>query len=139
MPANGCANKRRRAFPPRCCARDLGSVCHDVQHSRFGRAQLHAGADCVNPAVYNAVRGTGDKAWFGWPTSEAVEKEVTAWFDAKNLDEEKAAVKRLNKAALEDVVYAPTGFFLSYTAWRKNVSGIAKGPLPFFWGVSKTA
>ena len=42
-------------------------------------------------------------------------------------------------AALEDVVYAPTGFFLSYTAWRKNVSGIAKGPLPFFWGVSKTA
>ena len=53
--------------------------------------------------------------------------------------EEKAAVKRLNKAALEDVVYAPTGFFLSYTAWRKNISGIAKGPLPFFWSVSKTA
>jgi peptide/nickel transport system substrate-binding protein len=99
----------------------------------------HAGADCVNPAVYNAVRGTGDKAWFGWPTSANVEKEVAAWFEAKNLDEEKAAVKRLNKAALEDVVYAPTGFFLSYTAWRKNVSGIAKGPLPFFWGVSKTA
>ena len=44
-----------------------------------------------------------------------------------------------NRAALEDVVYAPTGFFLSYTAWRKNVSGIAKGPLPFFWDVSKTA
>ena len=56
-----------------------------------------------------------------------------------NLDDEKAAVGRLNRAALEDVVYAPTGFFLSYTAWRKNVSGIAKGPLPFFWDVSKTA
>ena len=54
-------------------------------------------------------------------------------------DEEKAAVARLNKAALEDVVYAPTGFFLSYTAWRKNVSGIVKGPLPFFWGVTKAA
>ena len=66
-------------------------------------------------------------------------KEVTAWFEAKNLDEEKAAVARLNKAALEDVVYAPTGFFLSYTAWRKNVSGIVKGPVPFSWGVSKTA
>jgi peptide/nickel transport system substrate-binding protein len=36
-------------------------------------------------------------------------------------------------------VYAPTGFFLGYTAWRSNVSGIVKGPLPFFWGVSKTA
>jgi peptide/nickel transport system substrate-binding protein len=99
----------------------------------------HAGADCVNPAVYNALRANGDKAWFGWPTSAAVEKEVFAWFDAKNLDEEKATVGRLNRAALEDVIYAPTGFFLSYTAWRKNISGIAKGPLPFFWDVSKTA
>ena len=99
----------------------------------------HAGADCVNPGVYNAVRANGDKAWFGWPTSDPVEKEVNAWFDAKSLNEEKAAVGRLNRAALEHVVYAPTGFFLSYTAWRKNISGIAKGPLPFFWGVSKTA
>jgi peptide/nickel transport system substrate-binding protein len=99
----------------------------------------HAGADCLNPASYTGIRGNGDKAWWGWPTSPAVEKEVTSWFEAKTLDEEKAAVGRLNRAALEDVIYAPTGFFLSYTAWRKNVSGIAKGPLPFFWGVSKTA
>jgi peptide/nickel transport system substrate-binding protein len=55
------------------------------------------------------------------------------------LDEEKAAIRRLNKAALDGVVYAPTGFFLTYQAWRKNVSGVIKGPLPFFWGVSKTA
>lgn len=99
----------------------------------------HAGADCLSPAGYNAIRGNGDKAWFGWPDSPTSEKEITSWFEAKNLDEEKAAISRLNKAALEDVIYAPTGFFLGYTAWRKNVSGIVKGPLPFFWGVSKTA
>ena len=29
----------------------------------------HAGADCINPAVYIAIRGNGDKAWFGWPDS----------------------------------------------------------------------
>src|SRR3989440_2950197 len=99
----------------------------------------HAGADCVNPAVYIAIRATGDGAWFGWPNVPSVEMEVNAWFEAKNLEEEKAAVKRLNKAALDNVVYAPTGFFLAYQAWRKNVSGIAKGPLPFFWDVAKTA
>ena len=98
----------------------------------------HAGAGCINPASYNAIRATGDTAWFGWPKSEAVEAEVTAWFDAMTLDEEKAAIRRLNKAALDFVVYAPTGFFLAYQAWRKNVSGVVKGPLPFFWGVSKT-
>jgi peptide/nickel transport system substrate-binding protein len=99
----------------------------------------HAGADCVNPAPYTAIRATGDKAWFGWPTSPGTEKEVASWFEAKNLDEEKAAIGRLNKAAMDDVVYAPTGFFLSYTAWRNNVSGVAKGPVPLFWGVSKSA
>jgi peptide/nickel transport system substrate-binding protein len=99
----------------------------------------HAGADCLNPAAYPAIRANGDKAWFGWPTSAPVEKEVTAWFEAKSLEEEKTSIKRLNTAAFEDVIYAPTGFFLGYTAWRKNISGIAKGPLPFFWGVSKAA
>lgn len=97
----------------------------------------HAGADCINPAPYTAVRGSGDKAWFGWPNSPGVEKEVENWFEASSLDDEKAAIARLNKAALEDVVFAPTGFFLTYQAWRKNVSGVTKGPLPFFWGVSK--
>lgn len=99
----------------------------------------HAGADCINPAAYTAVRANGDGAWFGWPKSEAVEKEVSSWFEAKTLDEEKAAMRRLNKAALQDVVFAPTGFFLSYQAWRKGLSGVGKGPLPFFWGVSKSA
>jgi peptide/nickel transport system substrate-binding protein len=99
----------------------------------------HAGADCTNPAVYTAVRCTGETAWFGWPNIPSVEAEVAAWFAAKNLDEEKAAIARLNKAGLENVIYAPTGFFMGYQAWRKNVSGIVKGPIPFPWGVSKTA
>ena len=51
----------------------------------------------------------------------------------------KAAARRLNKAALDQVIYAPLGFFVMHQAWRRNVTGIVKGPLPFFWGVSKTA
>jgi peptide/nickel transport system substrate-binding protein len=53
-------------------------------------------------------------------------------------DEEKAAVRRLNKVALEHVVYAPLGSYLRRFAWRKNVNGVMQGPLPFFWGVSKS-
>lgn len=98
----------------------------------------HAGADCVNPASYNAVRGTGDNAWFGWPTSQATEAAIAEWFEAPDLEAEKRAIAKVNRAAMEDVVYAPTGFFLSYTAWRRNVTGIQKGPLPFFWGVGKS-
>ncbi|MBV8755529.1 MAG: ABC transporter substrate-binding protein [Hyphomicrobiales bacterium] len=99
----------------------------------------HAGSDCINPAPQIQLRANGDKAWYGWPKSDAVEAEINNWFDAKNVDEEKAVIRRLNKAALDFVVYAPTGFFLGYQAWRKNVSGIVKGPLPFFWNVNKAS
>jgi len=99
----------------------------------------HAGVDAANPATAKYDRANGDDAWFGWPNIPQVEAEVEAWFAAKTLDEEKAAMRRLNRVMLEHVVYAPLGFFLAYQAWRRNVSGIVKGPLPFFWGVSKTA
>ncbi len=98
----------------------------------------HAGADCVSPASYVAVRGSGDKAWFGWPNVPTIETEVAAWFDAKDIAAEKAAIGRLNKTAMENAVYAPTGFFLGYQAWRSNIEGVVKGPLPFFWDVKKT-
>jgi peptide/nickel transport system substrate-binding protein len=98
----------------------------------------HGGVDCANPATHKAVRANGDEAFFGWPSSREVEAEVAAWFDAKTPNEEKMVVRRLNKAAVDHVVYAPTGFFLQYQSWHRNVTGIVKGPLPFFWGVSKT-
>ncbi|MCO6418892.1 ABC transporter substrate-binding protein [Siccirubricoccus sp. KC 17139] len=98
----------------------------------------HAGADCVNPAAYNAIRANGDGAWFGWPNIPIVEQAVAEWFDAPDLAAEKVVMGKLNRVALENVVYAPTGFFLGYQAWRRNVSGVVKGPLPFFWGVSKS-
>jgi peptide/nickel transport system substrate-binding protein len=95
------------------------------------------GVDCVD-ATNKWVRANGDKAMFGWPSIPQVEAEIAAWYDAKTLDEEKPIARRLNKAALDNVVYAPLGWFLRHYAWRKNVSSIAQGPLPFFWGVSKT-
>ncbi|WP_182178214.1 ABC transporter substrate-binding protein [Methylobacterium radiotolerans] len=97
----------------------------------------HAGADCINPAGYPAVRASGDKAWFGWPSIPPVETAIAEWFDAADPAAEKAAINKVNAAACEGVVYVPTGFFLGYQAWRKNVSGIVKGPIPFTWGVSK--
>ena len=98
----------------------------------------HAGADAINPASYNAVRANGDGAWFGWPNIPAVEAEVPNWYAAPNLEAERQVIGRLNRAAVENVVYAPTGFFLSYQAWRRNISGVVKGPIPFVWGVSKS-
>jgi peptide/nickel transport system substrate-binding protein len=96
------------------------------------------GVDCVDPTS-KIMRANGDKAFFGWPNIPEVETEVTAWFDAKTLEEEKVVARRLNKVALDNAIYAPLGVFLQHQAWRKTVTGVAQGPLPFFWDVRKTA
>ncbi len=97
----------------------------------------HTGVDCANPATYSAIRANGDKAWLGWPSVPPVEAAVGEWFDATDLAGEKAAVAKVNAAACEGVIFVPTGFFLGYQAWRKSVSGVVKGPIPFVWGVTK--
>ncbi len=97
----------------------------------------HAGADCTNPSAYTAIRANGDGAWFGWPKSDEVESARDAWFAATTPDAEKTAIDALNARAVDFGLYAPTGFFRSYQAWRKNLTGVVAGPLPFFWGVSK--
>jgi peptide/nickel transport system substrate-binding protein len=97
----------------------------------------HAGADCVNPAPYTALDASGDTAWFGWPKSDLVQEKIAAWYAASDLAGEKAAIAELNKAAMEHVVYVPTGFFQFKQAWRTSLSGIVKAPFPVFWDVTK--
>ena len=97
----------------------------------------HAGADCINPAPYTALFANGDKAWFGWPKSDAVQAGIAEWYAAPDAAAEKIALEHTNKAAFDDVVYAPTGFFLGYQSWSKKLSGVVKAPFPVFWDVKK--
>jgi peptide/nickel transport system substrate-binding protein len=90
------------------------------------------GVDLATP-TNNFIRADGNSVANGWATSPAVETELAAWFDATSLDGEKAAARRLNKAALDHALFAPLGVCLR----RKSLTGIAQGPLPLFWGVSK--
>ena len=97
----------------------------------------HAGADCVNPAPYIALDASGDTAWFGWPKSDAVQEKIAGWYASPDLAAEKKAIEELNRAAMEHVVFVPTGFFKGYQAWRNNISGVVKAPFPVFWDVTK--
>jgi peptide/nickel transport system substrate-binding protein len=96
------------------------------------------GVDSTDPSN-KFLRADGGKAMFGWPSIPDVETEIAAWYDANSFAEEQAAARRLNRAALDHVVYAPLGSYRTHQAWRKNVTGIARGPLPFFWDVGKAA
>jgi len=126
-------------------ATDWGTVVgRRVQKSPPGQGgwnmfhTVHPGVDCIDPATYNALRANGEDAWFGWPKSPELETAIAEWMEAKGGEEELTAARLVNKAAFDFALYGPTGFFLRYSAWRKNVTGIVQSPIPLPWGVTKT-
>jgi peptide/nickel transport system substrate-binding protein len=85
------------------------------------------------------VRANGNEPLNGWATDPQIEAEIAAWYEAASLDQENTIARRLNRLAVDHVLYAPLGAYLRHAAWRMSVSGIVQAPLPLFWGVSKTA
>lgn len=97
----------------------------------------HSGVDHISPAAYSALRTNGVHAWFGWPENATIETLRDAWMQAETLDDQKRIVEELQRAALDHVVYVPTGMFYAPQAWRRTITGIQKAAFPVFWGVAK--
>jgi peptide/nickel transport system substrate-binding protein len=95
------------------------------------------GPDMVNPAVNFPLRGTGDKAWFGWPTDNQLEQLREAWFNANDSAASKKAADAVQRRAFEFVPFVPTGQFILPTAYRSNITGVIIAPMAFLWNVEK--
>ncbi len=95
------------------------------------------GPDLVNPAVNFAIRGTGEKGWFGWAKDEKIEELREAWFAATDAATAKTAADAVQKRAFEAVPYIPTAQFIIPTAYRTNLSGVIVAPITLLWNVEK--
>jgi peptide/nickel transport system substrate-binding protein len=95
------------------------------------------GPDMVNPAVNFPIRGTGEKAWFGWPTDQKMEDLREAWFNATDAASSKKATDAVQQRAFEFVPFIPTGQFILPTAYRSNISGLIIAPINLLWNVEK--
>ena len=93
--------------------------------------------DVINPAVNQTVRGNGTGGWFGWATSEPLEAQRSAWFDATDLASQQAASRRQQEIGFEEAPTLPLGQAFGSTAYRKNVSGVLSVSVPMFWNVKK--
>lgn len=92
--------------------------------------------DLLDPAVLSALRGNGDKAWFGWPTDTKIEALRGQWLDADFAGQKKLAAE-VQEEAFKSVPYIPTGQFVIPTAFRKNIDGVIISPVMFMWNVEK--
>ena len=95
-----------------------------------------AGVTQLNPSAHNFLRGSGEKATFGWSTSPQLEALRDAWFDAPDAAAQQAIGVQAQRQAFIDAPYVPLGLFYQPTAYRKELTGVLKG-LPLFWNVRR--
>jgi peptide/nickel transport system substrate-binding protein len=95
------------------------------------------GPDVTSPAVNFAVRGSGQKAWFGWPDDAKIEELREAWFNATDPAAAKKAAEAVQTRAFEFVPYIPTAQFILPTAYRTNLAGVIIAPMTLMWNVEK--
>jgi peptide/nickel transport system substrate-binding protein len=88
----------------------------------------------LNPAVSSLVKGPGRSGWFGWYESPRMQELVQAWMDAPDAERQKSLADEINKLAQDDVATVPLGQFFIRTAYRKSITGLAKGSMPYPWG-----
>jgi len=95
-------------------------------------------ADVLNPIMAAAYATTCDKAWFGWPCDEKMEKLRDAFARETDPQKQKQLAEQIQVYALEFGTHATCGQWYIPTAWRKDrFTGFLQGPVPFFWNIAK--
>jgi peptide/nickel transport system substrate-binding protein len=95
-----------------------------------------AGLDQANPAVSAFLRGTGQTAAIGWPTSEKIEALRDQWLDAPDTAARKKLADDLQRQAFTDLPYLPLGQYFNQTSYKPSLTGVLDG-VPVFWNVKK--
>lgn len=89
----------------------------------------------LNPAVSSLVKGPGANGWFGWYDSPRAQALIQSWFDAPDAARQQTLANEINQLAQDDVATIPLGQFTVRNAWRKSITGLVKGSMPYPWGV----
>ncbi len=119
-----------------------------VQARRTNRGQLNEGGwsmfvsvtpvpEYTSPLIASFVRGNGKDAFFGWPTDAESERIHDAWVLESDPAQQAVLERAYELQAFETIPYVPLGRYVQTSAWRKEITGILKGPSIVFWNVKK--
>lgn len=88
---------------------------------------LFGGVDLANPGQHPLLRANGRQAWFGWPTSPALEALRDEWLEAGPLPAQQAIARRIQAQFWQDLPFIPLGQYFIDSAWRRSITGVLKG------------
>ncbi|MGE0724081.1 MAG: ABC transporter substrate-binding protein, partial [Alphaproteobacteria bacterium] len=91
----------------------------------------------MDPLV-NAYAGTGcDKALFGWPCDETLEKLRLEWAKASDPAVKKRLTDEMQARHMQVVTYIPLGQYVENIAYHKRLDGVLKSPARLYWNIEK--
>jgi len=93
--------------------------------------------DVMNPVSAAFLNASCDKATFGWPCDEALEKLRDAYARETDPARQKAIAEAVQLRAVDYPTYAPLGQFTTPTALRTNITGLLQVPELALWNVEK--
>ncbi len=99
---------------------------------------MMAGIDMLSPATAELIRGDGAKAWYGWPTSPALETLHDAWLAASDEAGRKRVCEQIQLQVWQDATYIPAGQIFLPIARSKKLDNLLPG-FPKFWNLTKSA
>ena len=91
----------------------------------------------ISPGPNIAIRGTGTKAWFGWPTDEVLVKMRAEFADEADATKRKAIAEAMQLRVSENPTHIFAGQWVVPAAMRKNVTGALESPVTIFWNMEK--
>ena len=93
--------------------------------------------DVINPVSAAFLNASCDKATFGWPCDEALEKLRDAFAKETDPAKQKAIAEQSSCASIDYPTHVILGQFTTPTALRTNVNGLLHTPALALWNVEK--
>ncbi|MEI7872218.1 MAG: ABC transporter substrate-binding protein [Alphaproteobacteria bacterium] len=91
----------------------------------------------IDPVNNHYAEASGDRAQFGWPLDEEIERLRAAFIRESDPKKQLAIAEQVQRRIISEGVTIPLGQFLQPMARRKNVTGNIPSPVPVFWNVEK--
>ena len=91
----------------------------------------------LDPVNNHYAEASGDRAQFGWPLDEEIEKLRTEFVRESDAKKQREIADKVQTRIISQGVTVPLGQFVQPMARRKNVSGNVPSPVTVFWNVEK--
>ena len=92
-------------------------------------------ADVMNPVSTGYLNSACDKALFGWPCDETMEKLRDQFAREADPAKQKAIADAVQARNMEMTQEIPVGEYVVPVAMRKTLKGFLNAPAPVFWNL----